>query len=107
MARTSEKSPKVAKKGAATQGTAKPDLLSGGNPQDDRASLRNLDYPKSNLGGLSHAVILDDSYHLVTLDRQRQLVLDRTIEFAALTDQRTVLPTTNEDTLDLLRQSIA
>ena len=33
IARTSEKSPKVAKKGAAKQGTTKPVLLSGGNPQ--------------------------------------------------------------------------
>jgi hypothetical protein len=33
MARTSEKSPKVGKKVAATQVTTKPVLLSGGNPQ--------------------------------------------------------------------------
>ena len=33
MARTSEKSPKVAKKVAAQQVTTKPLLLSGGNPQ--------------------------------------------------------------------------
>ena len=33
MARTSEKSPKVAKKGAAKQGTTKKVLLVGGNPQ--------------------------------------------------------------------------
>jgi hypothetical protein len=27
-------------------------------------------------------VVLNDSYHLVTLDRQRQLVVARTLEFA-------------------------
>ena len=27
--------------------------------------------------------MLDDSYHLVTLDRQRQVVVARTLEFAA------------------------
>jgi hypothetical protein len=37
MARTSKKSPKVAKKGAATQGSAHPALLSGGNPQIAKA----------------------------------------------------------------------
>ena len=37
MARTSEKSPKVAKKGAAGQGTTTPVLLSGGNPQIAKA----------------------------------------------------------------------
>src|SRR5205085_123262 len=49
--------------------------------EDDRASLRNLEYLQTNLGGLIEAVVLDDSYHIVTLDRQRQLVVDRTLEF--------------------------
>jgi carboxylesterase len=50
--------------------------------QDDRASLRNLTYLQASLGGLTETVVLDDSYHLVTLDRQRQIVVDRTLEFA-------------------------
>ena len=37
MVRTSEKSPKVAKKAAATRVTTKPVLLSGGNPQIAKA----------------------------------------------------------------------
>ena len=37
MARTSEKSPKVAKKAAAKRVTTKPVLLSGGNPQIAKA----------------------------------------------------------------------
>ena len=41
--------------------------------EDDRASLRNLEYLQTNLAGLIEAVVLDDSYHIVTLDRQRQL----------------------------------
>ena len=49
--------------------------------EDDRASLRNLEYLQTNLGGLIETVVLDDSYHIVTLDRQRQLVVDRTLEF--------------------------
>jgi hypothetical protein len=50
---------------------------------DDRASLRNLEYLQTNLVGLSETVVLDDSYHSVTLDRQRQLVVDRTLEFVS------------------------
>ena len=50
--------------------------------EDDRASLRNLYYLQSSLGGLTETVVLNDSYHIVTLDRQRQVVVDRTLEFA-------------------------
>jgi carboxylesterase len=50
--------------------------------EDDRASLRNLHYLQSSLGGLTETVVLNDSYHIVTLDRQRQIVVDRTLEFA-------------------------
>jgi carboxylesterase len=70
---------------------------------DDRASLRNLDYLQRNLRGLMHTVVLDDSYHIVTLDRQRQLVLDRTIEFVSLLDQKPTLPIEKEDILEWLR----
>jgi carboxylesterase len=55
--------------------------------QDDRASLRNLHYLQGSLGGLTETVVLDDSYHLVTLDRQRQIVVDRTLEFAQRVQQ--------------------
>ncbi len=33
------------------------------------------------LGGLVEVSVLDDSYHLVTLDRQRGYVVDRSVEF--------------------------
>lgn len=49
--------------------------------EDDRASLSNLDFLQSNLGGVADTVVLDDSYHIVTLDRQRQIVVSRTLEF--------------------------
>jgi carboxylesterase len=55
--------------------------------EDDRASLRNLHYLQGSLGGLTETVVLDDSYHLVTLDRQRQIVVARTLEFAARLQQ--------------------
>jgi carboxylesterase len=51
--------------------------------EDDRASLRNLNFLQSNLGGLVETVVLDDSYHVVTLDRQRQLVVSRTLDFVS------------------------
>jgi carboxylesterase len=55
---------------------------------DDRASLRNLEYLQTNLRGPIEAVVLDDSYHIVTIDRQRQLVVERTLEFLSQVDWR-------------------
>jgi carboxylesterase len=49
---------------------------------DDRASLANVFHLQSQLPGRVDVVVLEDSYHLVTLDRQRGLVLARTLEFA-------------------------
>lgn len=49
---------------------------------DDRASLRNATYLEKHLGGRVHTVVLDDSYHIITLDKQRDLVLARTKSFA-------------------------
>ena len=51
--------------------------------EDDRASLRNLRYLQDKLRSLTETVVLDDSYHLVTLDRQRQIVVTRTLDFAS------------------------
>jgi carboxylesterase len=73
--------------------------------EDDRASLRNLEYLQTNLGGLTGAVVLDDSYHIITLDRQRQLVVGRTLEFISQVG-RNVIPTTGrEDNLEWLLNS--
>lgn len=49
--------------------------------EDDVASLSNSLYLQRHLGGLVDALILDDSYHLVTLDRQRTEVTDRVVAF--------------------------
>jgi len=49
---------------------------------DDRASLRNATYLERHLGGRVHTVVLNDSYHIITLDKQRDLVLARTKSFA-------------------------
>ena len=75
--------------------------------EDDRASLRNLEYLQTNLGGPIEAVVLEDSYHIVTLDRQRQLVVDRTLEFISQIGRyRYALPTLGEeDNLEWLLNS--
>jgi carboxylesterase len=51
---------------------------------DDHASLRNLEFLQSHLGGRTEAVVLDDSYHIITIDKQRQLVVNRTAQFIDL-----------------------
>lgn len=50
---------------------------------DDVSSLRNVHELQQYLGGLVETLILDDSYHLITIDRQRGLVLERSLEFVA------------------------
>jgi len=51
--------------------------------EDDVASLSNAFYIQRRLGGLVDAVILDDSYHLVTIDQQRDIVVERSLALAA------------------------
>jgi carboxylesterase len=47
--------------------------------KDER--VRNTMALQRKLGGLVEVSVLDDSYHLVTLDRQRGYVVDRSAEF--------------------------
>jgi carboxylesterase len=51
--------------------------------EDDMASLKNAQYLQANLGGLVDTLILDDSYHIVTLDQQRHIVAERTAGFVS------------------------
>jgi carboxylesterase len=48
---------------------------------DDQSDIKNTMALQRKLGGLVEVSVLDDSYHLVTLDRQRGYVVDRTVEF--------------------------
>jgi carboxylesterase len=48
---------------------------------DDIASLKNTQYLQSHLGGLVDTLVLDNSYHMVTLDQQRHVVAERTDRF--------------------------
>jgi carboxylesterase len=55
---------------------------------DDQSDLSNSVMLQRRLGGLVELTVLEDSYHMVTLDRQRQVVVDRTVEFAQRLTQR-------------------
>lgn len=50
---------------------------------DDQSHISNTIYLQKKLGGLVDVVVLEDSYHMVTLDRQRAVVADRTVAFTA------------------------
>lgn len=50
---------------------------------DDIASDWNVRQIERGIGGPVHTVWLDDSYHMVTLDRERQRVVDVTAEYFA------------------------
>jgi carboxylesterase len=50
---------------------------------DDIASLRNAQYLQANLGGLVDTLVLDNSYHMVTLDQQRHIVAERATTFVS------------------------
>jgi carboxylesterase len=48
---------------------------------DDQSDIKNTMALQRKLGGMVEVSVLDDSYHLVMLDRQRGYVIDRTLEF--------------------------
>jgi carboxylesterase len=51
--------------------------------QDDIASLRNVDIARKGVSGTFETLLLDDSYHMVTVDQQRDLLIDRSARFFA------------------------
>lgn len=50
--------------------------------EDDQTDISNTMKLQRGLGGRVHTIVLEDSYHMVTLDRQRAVVVERTAEFA-------------------------
>lgn len=50
--------------------------------EDDYAGLSNATYLSKALGGSVDLVVLDDCYHIITVDRQRHLVVDAINRFA-------------------------
>ena len=49
--------------------------------QDDYANLNNATYLRGQLRGAEDVVVLEDSYHMVTLDKERHVVVERTRAF--------------------------
>lgn len=49
--------------------------------EDDVTSVRNADYVERHLAGPVTKVLLDDCYHMITVDRQRRLVAEETVRF--------------------------
>ena len=70
--------------------------------EDDHASLSNLEYLQTRLAGPTTAVVLDDSYHIVTIDQQRQLVVDRSQRFIAHLVNPAIPTLGPEDSLETL-----
>ena len=57
---------------------------------DDMASLDNAIIIQRRLAGLVELVVLDDSYHIITLDRQRHLVVDRSVAFTRSVERQRI-----------------
>ena len=55
---------------------------------DDQSDISNAFKLQRKLGGPVDVTVLDDSYHMVTLDRQRSVVVDRTVDFVVRLTQR-------------------
>jgi carboxylesterase len=49
--------------------------------QDDQSNLSNAMVVQQNVKGPVEMLVLEDSYHMITLDRQRALVVDRTLAY--------------------------
>jgi carboxylesterase len=60
--------------------------------EDDMASLKNAQYLQTHLGGLVDTLVLDNSYHIITLDQQRHLVVERTKSFVAWLERSLPVP---------------
>jgi len=56
---------------------------------DDQSDISNAITLQRKLAGLVEVCVLDDCYHMVTLDRQRAVVIDRAKDFAARLAKRT------------------
>ncbi len=56
--------------------------------EDDQSDISNAFKLQRKLGGQVEMTVLDDSYHMVTLDRQRSVVVERTVEFVQRLTQK-------------------
>ena len=49
---------------------------------DDLSGLTNAEYLQRHMGGIVGTLVLDDSYHIVTIDQQWKVLVDHAIRFA-------------------------
>jgi len=49
--------------------------------EDDMAGIDNAQFLQRKLSARVEMTVLEDSYHMITVDRQRQTVVDRTVQF--------------------------
>lgn len=50
--------------------------------EDDLASSKNADYIERHIGGdMARKILLKDTYHMITIDNQKETVADETINF--------------------------
>ena len=61
---------------------------------DDQSNLSNAMIVQQHVKGPVETVVLDDSYHMITLDRQRALVVERTLAYADRLDLEVETPKT-------------
>lgn len=69
--------------------------------EDDQSDISNAMLLQRKLGGQVEMTVLNDSYHLVTLDKQRNIVVDRSIDFVARLTRRLA----EQEDLERLRHS--
>ena len=60
--------------------------------EDDYADLNNASFLQRKLKGMVDTVVLDDSYHIVTVDRQRHVVVDRATQFVERVGKQCLRP---------------
>jgi carboxylesterase len=72
----------IAKVKAETPSVKSPALVLQAS-DDDITSVKNAMFLQNNLGGPRRTVLLDDCYHMITVDRQRDLVVRLTAEYFA------------------------
>lgn len=60
--------------------------------EDDVTSIRNASYLAAHLGGNVEKVLLENSYHMITLDQERELVIDHSVGFLRRTEPRRLAP---------------
>jgi carboxylesterase len=64
---------------------------------DDIASVANAKLVQKNVSGPTEMLWLEDSYHLITIDRERRLLMRESARFFAAATERPDSPVTNRD----------